>query len=206
MANDSRPSHSDASAPESVMNAELELLQSILDPKPTYPWNPYTPESEAYFAELESGWDEAGTVDAIAAGWQVLSAQLDTLWHTAADQPSERVASLVRALAQRFTVTLPEQVLSTLANQALALTNTGRPLMEQMVQCAQSVLSGWDESDLEVLARPLVLSLRDGRGEILDLQIRAMHQADWATLSDIEKARLSLAIASVALSEAKEQL
>lgn len=204
MANDSRPSNFEASAPESSMNAELDLLHSILDPNPTYPWNPYTPESEAYFAELEADWDESDTVDAIAQGWQVLSAQLDTLWPTAS-QTSERVASLVSTLTQRFTVTLPEQVLSTLASQALALANTGRPLMEQLVQCAQSVLNGWDEGDLEVLARPLALSLRDGRGEVLDLQIRAMHQADWSTLSEIEKARLSLALASLALSEAEEQ-
>lgn len=186
------------------MNAELDLLASILAADPTYPWNPYAPESEAYFTELEARWDETGTVDAIAAGWQALSAQLDTLW-PAAEQAPERVANLVKTLTQRFTVTLPEQVLQTLASQALALANTGRPLMEQMVQCAQSVLTGWDEGDLEVLARPLALSLRDGRGEILDLQIRAMHQADWATLSEIEKARLSLALASLALSQAKEQ-
>ncbi|MBD0335537.1 MAG: hypothetical protein ICV62_08610 [Cyanobacteria bacterium Co-bin13] len=196
MANDSRPSHS----AEPPMNAELDLLHSILDPRPTYPWNPYTPDSEAYLAELEASWDETGTVDAIAAGWQMLSAQLDTLWPTA---PIERAAALATALAQQFT-TLPDQMLNTLADQALALANTGRPLIDQLVQSVQAVLMGWDKEDLEALARPLAYSLRDGRSEILDLHIRALQQSDWAALSEVEKARLSLAVASVALNQAAE--
>lgn len=197
MTNDSRPANSN---PENIMSADLELLHCILDPSPAYPWNPYTPESEAYLSELESQWDGAGTEEAIAAGWQTLSAQLTSLWPT---DPSERVAALVKTLSQHFTVTLPEQVLKTLAEQAMALTNTGRPLMEQLVQCAQSVLNGWDAGDLEVLARPLALSLRDGRGEMLDLHIRSLQQANWSTLSEIDRARLSLAMASFALGEIK---
>ncbi|MBD0270178.1 MAG: hypothetical protein ICV77_18015 [Cyanobacteria bacterium Co-bin8] len=182
------------------MNAELDLLHSILDPSATYPWNPYTPDSEAHFAELETSWDETGTVDAIAAGWQRLSAQLNTLWPAA---PMDRAAALAAALSQQFT-TLPDQILNSLTEQALVLVNTGRPRIDQLVQSVQAVLLGWDKEDLEALARPLAYSLRDGRGEILDLHIRALQQSDWAALSEIEKARLSLAVASVALNQAKE--
>jgi hypothetical protein len=184
------------------MNAELDLLHSILDPSPSYPWNPYTPEGEAYLTDLEANWDETGTVDAIASGWQVLSAQLNARWPS---ETTDRTAALVAALAQRFTFSLPDQVLHTLAQQALALAHSGRPLMEQLVQCVQSVLNGWDNDDLEVLARPLAYSLRDGRGDIVDLQLRALQQGDWATLSEVEKARCSLAIASIALNQAKAQ-
>lgn len=198
MANESRPSNPSS---DNAMNAELELLHSILDPNPCYPWNPYTPESEAYLAALEAQWDESGTTDAIVLGWQALSDQLDTLWPT---QPVDRVAALVKVLSQQFSAAIPEDVLGTLAGQAIALMNTGRPLMEQLVQSVQSVLTGWDTEDLEVLARPLAFSLRDGRGDILGLYVRSSHPADWETLSELEKARLSLAIASVALRQAQE--
>lgn len=183
------------------MNAELELLHSILDPNPSYPWNPYNPESEEYLAALESQWDESVTTDAVAAGWEALFTQLETLWPT---QPADRVAALVKTLSQQFSAAIPEDVLGALAGQAIALVNSGRPLMEQLVQSVQSVLTGWDTEDLEVLARPLAFSLRDGRGDILGLYVRSSHPTDWATLSELEKARLSLAIASVALKQAQE--
>ena len=54
-----------------------------------------------------------------------------------------------------------------------------------------------------MLARPLAYSLRDGRGEILDLNLRAIPVADWDSLSDLEQARLSLTVASVALKVAQ---
>lgn len=182
------------------MNAQLDLLYSILDPNATYPWNPYGPESEVYFAALEASWPEADEADeaAIAAGWQQFSQQLNRQWPAAA---GERVAALVQSLGQRFSVTPPEQMLTALAEQAIALATSGRPLIEQLVQCARSIMDGWDEGDLEVLARPLAYSLRDGRGEMLALHMQALQQCDWATLSDLERARLSLTLASVALNE-----
>jgi hypothetical protein len=51
----------------------------------------------------------------------------------------------------------------------------------------------------------LAYSLRDGRREILALNLRSISQVDWNTLSDIEQARLSLAIASVALKAAEQE-
>lgn len=198
MTNESRPSNSPS---DKQMNAELELLHSILDPNPCYPWNPYTPEGEDYLAALEAQWDESGTTDAIAAGWQALSTQLDSLWPT---QPVDRIAALVKVLSQQFSAAIPEDVLGSLARQAITLVNSGRPLMEQLVQSVQCVVTGWDTEDLEVLARPLAFSLRDGRGDILSLYVRSSHPVDWETLSELEKARLSLAIASVALRQAQE--
>lgn len=181
------------------MNAQLDLLYSILDPSETYPWDPYAPESDAYFAELEASWPEADQGEAaIAAGWQRFSQQLNRQWPAAAGEP---IAALVQSLGQRFSVTPPEQLLAALAEQALALANSGRPLVEQLVQCARSIMDGWDEGDLEVLARPLAFSLRDGRGEMLSLHMQALQQCDWDSLSDLERARLSLTLASVALSE-----
>ncbi|HEY9762772.1 MAG TPA: hypothetical protein V6D07_09610 [Trichocoleus sp.] len=198
MTNESRPSNSPS---DKQMNAELELLHSILDPNPCYPWNPYTPEGEDYLAALEAQWDESGTTDAISAGWQALSTQLDSLWPT---QPVDRIAALVKVLSQQFSAAIPEDVLGSLARQAITLVNSGRPLMEQLVQSVQCVVTGWDTEDLEVLARPLAFSLRDGRGDILSLYVRSSHPVDWETLSELEKARLSLAIASVALRQAQE--
>lgn len=199
MTNDFRSSNAPSDQP--MKAEELDLLYTLLDPHPAYPWNPAAPENEAYFATLEATWDETGTEAAIASGWQAVSAQLETFWGTPSLQ--DRVTTLVNGLLQRFSVQVPEHILETLSQEALALMDNGRPLMEQLAQCAQAVLTGWQSEDLEVLARPLAFSLRDGRGEMLDLHLRSLHQTDWSTLSELEKARLSLAIASFALNQAK---
>lgn len=197
MENQSNPSQSPS---EPIMNTELELLLQILDPQVPYPWNPHSEEGEAYLAALESEWDDAGTEAAIAAGWQALSGQLETLW---AEQTTPTAVHLLRILSQQFADRVPQNILQTLSQQAIATVESGRPLINQLVQCAQSVLSDWDTSDLEVLARPLAYSLRDGQGEILDLHLRSVRQVEWSTLSELEQARLSLAIASLALNQAK---
>ena len=71
------------------------------------------------------------------------------------------------------------------------------------MQCVDDVLPGWNADDLAVLARPLAYSLRDGRGEILELNLRAIPATDWDSLSTLEQARLTLTVASVALKVAQ---
>lgn len=184
-----------------MSNVELDLLYTILDERTPYPWNPAQVESEAYLTELESAWEEAGTEASLTSGWQGFSAQLEALW---AGQATGAVATLKAALQERFSVRIPANLLDALAQQALALADNGRPLIEQLVACVQPVCTGWNSDDLSVLARPLAFSLRDGQGDILDLHINAIRQVEWDSLSDLEKARLSLAAASVALAQAKQ--
>jgi hypothetical protein len=188
---------------ERPMSAEQDLLTSIFASEQPYPWEPISPDGEDYFHRLESDLEDDSTVDeAITAGWHRVSSLLETQW---ASVDASRPERLVNALRAEFQGRMPEDALATIATAAVSLVQSRRPVAEQLVETVKGILPSWDTGDLNVLARPLAYSLRDGRGEILDLTLRSAAQAEWETLSDIEKARLSLAIASVALTMAKEE-
>jgi hypothetical protein len=186
------------------MATEHDLLASILSTEPTYPWQPLAPEAELYMASLEAELDmleDEGMTAAIAAGWQNFEAHMTTqmpvpeLLQTA----SRSVLEQIRQFQER----VPNDLLQSLATSATTLTRSGQPLIDQLVQCVNAVLPAWNTDDLAVLARPLAYSLRDGRGEILELNLRAIPVTNWDSLSDLEQARLTLTIASVALNAAQ---
>lgn len=193
------------SAAEPAMAIELDLLASILSPETAYPWQPLAPEAETYLASLEAEFDalDGGETNAaIAAGWQALSTQMAAQMGDFESQPT--VNPVLEQLRQ-FQSRVPSGLLHRLAISATALARSGQPLIEQLVQCVDDILPGWDADDLAVLARPLAYSLRDGRGEILDLNLRAIPAADWDSLSSLEQARLTLTVASVALKVAQSE-
>lgn len=183
------------------MAAERDLLSSVLNPEPPYPWNPQAPEAEAYLANLETTFDDPLVDEAIAQGWTVFSQQLESQW----EPSTAMLTSLGLQLREQFSGQVPEALLKTLVASATDLVNSGRPLIEQLVACVNVVLPTWDTADLAVLARPLAYSLRDGRSEIVALNLGSIPQTDWAALSDIEQARLGLAMASMALKLAEQE-
>lgn len=193
------------SASEPAMAAEHDLLAGILNPETGYPWQPLAPEAEAYLASLEMEFDALDGEElnaAIAAGWQVLAAQMAT--QMGDSQPQTALNPVLEQLRQ-FQNRVPSQLLHRLATSAAALARTGQPLIDQLVQCVDDVLPGWNADDLAVLARPLAYSLRDGRGEILELNLRAIPATEWDSLSSLEQARLTLTVASVALKVAQRE-
>ncbi|MFQ4137561.1 hypothetical protein PGN35_014685 [Nodosilinea sp. PGN35] len=194
------------------MATQHDLLASILNPETGYPWQPLAPEAEAYLTGLESAFNALEGGDelngAIAAGWQILSAQMEVQMATQRgnapmDEVSQAVISPVLEQLRQFQGRVPSGLLHRLAQSAAVLTRSGQPLIDQLVQCVDDILPGWNSEDLAVLARPLAYSLRDGRGEILELNLRAIPTADWEALSDLEQARLTLTMASVALKVAQ---
>src|SRR5687768_6084538 len=115
------------SASKPTMATEHDLLASILDPETGYPWQPLAPESEAYLASLETEFDtlDGGEKDAaIAAGWQVLSAQMATQM---GDPEAQTVNPVLEQLRQ-FQSRVPSGLLHCLANSATALARSGQPL------------------------------------------------------------------------------
>ncbi|MEO1068509.1 MAG: hypothetical protein AAFW95_05235 [Cyanobacteria bacterium J06638_6] len=191
-----------------AMTAETDLLASILAHESVYPWLPLSPEAESYLTGLEAELDAMEDGDfspAIAAGWQALSAQMATYmaeYDTAPALPQAAITAVLGQISQ-FQERMPSGLLQELAASATTLARSGQPLIDQLVQCVSVALPTWNDADLAVLARPLAYSLRDGRGEILDLNLRTIPTVDWENLSDIEQARLTLAIASVALKAAQ---
>ncbi|MFG6098950.1 hypothetical protein D0962_13715 [Leptolyngbyaceae cyanobacterium CCMR0082] len=168
--------------------AQQEMLQSILALQEPYPWTPA--ESSNYFAEATAAGDELALSDEEAKiGWQAFSAQLDAFWGG---------TSIQAALAQRFASRLSKDVINQITAKATQVVNTGRPLAEQLITCVRDTLTGWDDADLQVMARPLAHAMR-GQEEILDATINSVRDIEWESLSSMEQARISLAAARWAI-------
>ncbi|HAG81788.1 MAG TPA: hypothetical protein DCL61_11625 [Cyanobacteria bacterium UBA12227] len=73
--------------------------------------------------------------------------------------------------------------------------------MDRMIQCVEELLPNWAEDDLQVLARPLAYAMRGAEAETVELALGAVRPLDWTELSEIERARLSLAIARIAIDD-----
>jgi hypothetical protein len=182
------------------MAAECDLLNSVFAPETVYPWEPQSPDADAALDGLATEFDGEDIDAAIAAGWQTFSQTLDAQWGTG----NTATARLVTQLTEQFGQRMPAQSLATLAAAATALRQSGQSTLDHLVACASQVLPHWDVADLGVLARPMAYSLRDGQGEVLELNLRSIPQTDWDSLSPIEQARLSLVVASVALKAVSE--
>lgn len=186
--------------------AAQELVQMLWQEEVIYPWNPLAPESEAYLVELEQ---EFGLDDWLEAEIKTRShsffSQLDQLWPQ--NVPAAALERLQDALARRFAERAPQAWLEAIATKATEMMRgTGRlapslSLMDQMVQCVDQLLPNWAEEDLQVLARPLAYAMRGAEAEAVDLTLGAVRPIDWIELSEIEQARLTLAIARYALAE-----
>lgn len=191
---------------------ELALLQALLQTdERAYPWNPGDPEVDTFFACLEQNPDLEGcSQEEIETQSQAFFAQLDQLWSeveaviTSRTSQDSLVARLRVALSQQSAVSLPKTLVSDIANQAQQLAHTNLSRVEQLVQCVQAVLPNWTEEDLHVLARPFAYSMRDQAAQEPG-RLRSTDRAiDWTTLSEIEQARLSLAIAHYAITQLQQ--
>lgn len=182
------------------MTAQSDLLANVVNPQSSYPWDVADPATDDYFAAIDESLDDPAVEAAIAAGWQRFSVQLETLWGTS-DSVTEQIT---HRLMDQFQARMPADILAQIAAQAADLSRQGQALIDQLVVCASTILPTWDADDLAVLARPLAFALRDGQGEMLDLTLRTLPQTHWEALSEIEQARLTLAIATVALRTAAE--
>jgi hypothetical protein len=179
---------------------ELELLHSVLDDDAIpYPWNPYDPAAIAYVDNLErEGVGGELSADEFDSKWSTVSQIAAQLWEAPA-------ASLMATLGQKFGTRIPTQLLQQLAASAQTASQSGLALIDQLVESAQSVLEGWETDDLQVMARPLAMAMRGGQEEILEVTLQSVRPVDWAQLSDIEQARLTLAAARYALGAIAEE-
>lgn len=179
-----------------------------VDEQPTarisYPWNPGDPESEVFFTESEQasfldGWQEAE----IATRADSFFGQLNQQWAT---------SGLQSYLAQRFALRMPQELLTSIAAQAQQLVASSRQtvanslsLADQLVQCIQEVAINLGQDDLYVQARLLEPMRNGGSNTAVETLLQQIPQTEWQHLSDIQKARLSLAIAHCAIDELQSQ-
>ncbi|OUC14297.1 MAG: hypothetical protein B0A82_12455 [Alkalinema sp. CACIAM 70d] len=161
-------------------------LQEDPNQKVAYPWNP--DQAPEFFAEIETnsllqGLENQEITDRAENFFKTL----DHLWET----------SIQAKLARKF-ATVPKAILAAIAQQAEALVTSSSDLAGQLVQCVQTSLPVWSEEDLYVFARPVAYAMR---GEEPKYEL----PQDWQALSDIEQAKLTLAIAKYALNLAQQE-
>ena len=176
---------------DSQTQAEMELLATIVQTDVAYPWNPAQLESESYLADLDQEFalfDSFSDSD-IAQKSQVLFAQLEQVW---------LATSLQKSLGEKF-ARVPQDFLARIAQSVQNATVKYQSLADQMVECVLDILPQWAEEDLQVLARPLAYAMRDADPEGVELVMAT--QRLWAELSEIEQARVSLAVARYAISQ-----
>ena len=176
---------------ESQTQAEMELLATIVQTDVAYPWNPAQLESESYLTGLEEEFalSDSFSDSDIAQKSQVLFAQLEQVWLTTA---------LQKSLREKF-ARVPQDFLARIAQSVQNATVKYQSLADQMVECVLDILPQWAEEDLQVLARPLAYAMREVDAEGTQLVMAA--RRPWAQLSEIEQARVSLAVARYAISQ-----
>ncbi|MBP5971336.1 hypothetical protein HW132_00945 [Brasilonema sp. CT11] len=204
--NKSKTSHSLRS------QVDLQLLEALLEPEDaTYPWNPADEQSENYFAQLEQQFQFEDVLDEeLTERSQAFYNCLDTLWHNnlnsqqyKATKKSTVLANLQKNLQAGFAASVPQDWITEIAQKAAEIFHSGQSKGEQLVSCVKSVLPNWETDDLLVMARPFAYAMRSGEQKNVNSVVNHVGDREWTNLSEVEKAKVSLAVAYHALDELK---
>lgn len=181
----------------SFSQAAAELIEAIMLPnEAAYPWNPGEANSEAYLASLEREFElEDWSDEEISSRSQRLFSQIDDCWMQ--ERAADRAVKM--SLYQRFAGYVPQSWIDAIAQKATEICSAKLSLADQLVQCVNSLLPYWAEEDLQVLARPLACAMRGSEPEAVESALSVVRQVDWTELSEMEQARISIAIARSAL-------
>ncbi|MBG1240543.1 hypothetical protein [Nostoc sp. NZL] len=207
MANKINGSDTFSSLPSQV---DLELLEALLEPDDaTYPWNPADEESEAYFQELEQQFGMQDLLEEeLTTRSQDFYSHLDTLWSGISlgesynHNPQQALAfNLQEKLCSTFAACVPQALLNTIATKATEIFAAQQSIGEQLVECVQTVLPTWGTEDLLVLARPFTYAMRSSESQNGASAISNLKNSEWTALSEVEKAKVTLAIASYAFTQ-----
>lgn len=183
---------------------DLELLEALLASEDAiYPWNPADVCSEAYFDDLEQQFNRQDfSASKLIENANNFYHNLDKIWgQTVAETGNIRnntVNYLQKALSNAFSV-IPEFLLMEIAQKATVVLMVEKSASEKLVECVQTLLPNWDRDDLLVLARPFAYYMRSSEPDKLTSVIKDLENRDWSNLSEIEQAKISLAIANYAL-------
>lgn len=207
MANKINGSDTFSSLPSQV---DLELLEALLEPEDaTYPWNPADEESEAYFDELEQQFGMQDLLDEeLTRRSEDFYSHLDTLWSGISLESNSNhnpqqtlVLNLQETLSTTFAACVPQALLNAIATKAAEILAAQQSIGEQLVECVQTVLPNWRTEDLLVLARPFAYAMRSSESQNAASALSNLQNSQWTALSEVEKAKVSLAIASYAFNE-----
>jgi hypothetical protein len=202
--------HNCENFPPLTAQVELDLLEVLLQPEDaTYPWNPADDEAEAYFLELERQFVMQDLLEEeLDNRAQSFYGKLDTLWsevaecsHYKCDPKSETLDSLQATLHTSFAAKIPHGWLDAIAQKATEIFASQQSMGEQLIECVQAVLPTWGADDLSVFARPYAYAMRSSEREPQNMTSIMNENKDWTSLSEIEQAKVSVAIAYYALKQ-----
>lgn len=182
------------------LTQEEEFLFALLDSDETiqYPWNPS--ECEDYFSLLDeaSPIQDLLTDEELTHRSQQFYNHLDNLWD------NKPFLSKVEASLNLHFKAIPEEWLSTIAKKAVDIFTTQKSKTDQLIECVQAVLPTWSDGDLMVMARPFAYNMRNDTSQNSENLFGKVENLEWEKLTNIEKARVSLAIAHFAIEELKK--
>ncbi|WP_017712908.1 hypothetical protein [Prochlorothrix hollandica] len=166
--------------------ATADLMHRLIHPTVPYPWQPQDLATDDYYDALEADLPDDVIADSRASFWQ----NLDSQWQQIDGSPGLESTSLT-ALIQGFQG-VPRQLLADIATQAVQLTAESSTLADRLVACVQQLFPQWSTDDLYVLARPYAYAMRSAPTDLTP-------QGDWENLSEVDRVRLTLAVAKAAL-------
>ncbi|NJL64643.1 MAG: hypothetical protein HC903_26035 [Methylacidiphilales bacterium] len=191
---------------------QLELLEALLDSEDiNYPWNPTDSETEDFFREVESQFESKLSMgeffDAeLPTRSQAFHDQLDCLWANAATDQHYKcntnvniIANLKETLQMAMISRVPQNWIDKIAEKAAEIFSSTQSMGEQLAFCARAVLPNLETDDLLVLARPYSYGMRNSETQSLETALSKVGEHEWKSLSEIEQARVSLAVAYYAL-------
>lgn len=195
--------------PENFYPIHLELLEALLEPEDaTYPWNPIAAESEEYFHDASASCAINELLDAeLSARSLGFYNQLDTLWANNYNRTTNAsvVASLKENLQAAIATRIPHEWIERIAEKATDIFNPKQSMSEQLMLCAQAILPNLGAEDLFVLARPFAYAMRNSEPQSLESVLNKVGEHEWKNLSEMEQARVSIAVAYYALRQLDRQ-
>lgn len=210
-------------------SVDLELLATLLEPEDeTYPWNIYDESAEEYFEnleqqiELQCNWEDISEIGLESRSISFYET-LDSLWDQFSNEAQQEhiiyektVNYLQEVIKTILTISVPGNLINNIAKKVTQVfslekathekfnygkSNYEKSTSEKLVECVQSLLPNLDTDDLLVLARPFAYSMRSQESSILITMMNNLENdhRDWVTLSEIEQARLTLALTDYAV-------
>jgi hypothetical protein len=181
-------------SPSVRLQVELELLNTLFpemrcesQDRISYPWNPADPDAEACLAALEQAFSlDDWSAEETSTRSQLFFGQLEQCW-------------LRTDLSLRFAA-IPEILLDAIVDRAKQAIEQSVSVADRLVGCVRELFPDWNEADLHVLARPFAYAMRDG-SDFSSVAARA----DWSALSELDRARLSLAAANYLLTQLQDK-
>ncbi|MGB3612271.1 MAG: hypothetical protein WBA10_00660 [Elainellaceae cyanobacterium] len=177
----------------------LDFVQYILAADDGYCWEPSAPGSDAYLDQLEQGWlSQSGDLPQGDLSDAQFFETLDRAWEAADGATTDLETELRQSLGDRVPLTL----LRSLLTKAQQIFGTDHALGSQLVHCVQGLVPQLDADDLQIMARPYALAMRDRQASpSLDTLHSSVRAAPWDDLIPIEQARLGLELSHYILSQ-----